>query len=739
MSKKNSIKKAAALMLGLALTVGATGCDFISTDSVKDLQQTVATVNISSLIAEKSDIAEFADDLNAVIDFGGVSKDIPKRDLVSYFMSVGYTYVQSYGYSYTDTFNMLLDMLVSRKIVTQYAVVYYLKKGLTANGCQQFIDNDKTAQGLSDKEKALIAEHPEVSAMKYFLTENGAKNDLFEKVLYQMKSSINSSLDSTEQTYITAAEEEHDHGTPRTTPTGVDTEKEDFFIAPKVDDQNEVSRYEVYTGFNQNGIPYGYEALDGSNQYTRRKAYNAFIGNLDDNGLLKKTDNPTVFSEMDYYYVELASRLEQALIEKYTDDLIAEGDTELQAAYMTDRYTQTYNAQKVAYDADTNAFSADLDALSDTKFVTYAPDLGEGFNYGFVYNILLPFSEEQNRLYAAEEARSTDAFELYGYRAKLLEDVKGKDLRDSWFSEHDHANYAFKATDAGVDYYANGGSEYIFFENNLTNNERYEKLNVYLGQYPFNGSVVKDEDDGKFELKATALGIDAFLGEMENYIEYAVGADSITKPFASTDVTVKKATNAEGYWNEYKKNGNYVNVEDDGKTFTDYSEFIYYAGKVNVGNSTPANYFNPETAGYKAAAAFNELMFAYSTDTGCLNTYMGYLVDPFSTNFVPEFEYAAQWAIKQGAGTYVVCPSTYGWHIIYVTCVFGAGDVYGGYVEAEAETEGTFSYMYMEALKAEYSSQYANKEQTRLILEFDNDSCVSRNQKAYQDLLDLDK
>jgi hypothetical protein len=47
--------------------------------------------------------------------------------------------------------------------------------------------------------------------------------------------------------------------------------------------------------------------------------------------------------------------------------------------------------------------------------------------------------------------------------------------------------------------------------------------------------------------------------------------------------------------------------------------------------------------------------------------------------------------------------------------------------------------MYKEALKAEYSADYANKEQTRLILAYDNDSCVNRNQKAYQDLLDLDK
>lgn len=725
MSKKNSIKKAAALMLGLALTVGATGCDFISTDSVKDLEQTVATVNIASML--DGDFAEYEDDLNAIIELGGIGKDIPKRDLVSYFMSVGYTYVQSYGYTYTDTFNMLLDMLVSRKIVTQYAVVYYLSKGYT--GYVDFINSDKSSMKTA-KANELLAAHPEVSALKYFLTEGGTKKDLFEKVLYQMNSSINSSLDSSEQNYINEeAEEEHEHATPRTTPTGVDTEKEDFYIAPKMDGEQEVDRYEVYTGFNTNGVPYGYEALDGSNQYTRRKAYNAFIGNLDDNGLLKKGDNPTVFTEMDYYYVELASRLEQALIEKYTDDLIAEGDTELSTAYMGDRYTQTYNAQKVAFDADTKAYETALNGISDTNFVTYAPVA----NYGFVYNILLPFSEEQNRLYAAEEARSTSDAELYAYRASLLGQVKGKDLRDTWFGEDEHSNYAFKATEANLPYYANanGGSEYLFFENNFTNNERYEELNVYFGQYPFNGTVTENEDGG-YKVKANTLDINAFLGEMEAYFEYAVGAGKVTKPFTENYEASKP-----GYLKGYVTDADKYTMED--KSFADYSQFMYYAGKVNVDGSNPANYFDPTTDGYKAAAAFNELMFAYSTDTGCLNTYMGYLVSPFTTSFVPEFEYAAQWAIKQGAGTYVVCPSTYGWHIIYVTAVFNSGDVYGGYVEGDSTKEGTFSYMYKEALKAEYSADYANKEQTRLILAYDNETCVNRNQKAYQDLLDLDK
>lgn len=735
MSKKNSIKKVAALVLGLALTAGATGCDFIRTDSMKDLAQTVASVNIASMLSEEDGTADFAEELNAIIDMGGVGKDIPKRDLVSYFMNVGYQYVQNYGYTYEAAFNMLLDMLVGRKIVTQYAMVYYLQNNpnLTVegdSGCQKFIETE-LSKTKSEKEKALLQAHPEISVMKYFLTENmnPDKTYLWDKTLYQMHATINASLDSTEENYITGIDEEHDHADARTTPTGVGTEKEDFYIAPRIVDGEE-DRYEVYTGLNKNGIPYGYEALDGSTVTTRKKAYNAFLSSLDDNGLIKKDDNTSVLAEMDYYYVELASHLEQALIVKYTDDLIAEGEDELTDKYFASRYQQTSAAQQQAYDKDVSAFETAIGSISDTNFVMYSPVA----NYGFVYNILLPFSAEQNRMYSAEEARSTSDAELYKYRTSLLKNVRAKDLRTTWFDEHDHANNAFdvlsynegKADAEKLGYYNSGkNSAYLFFQDNLTNNERYEELNVYLGQYPFNGSVEK-KANGEYKLKANTMKIDDFLGEMERYLKYAVGTNAI------------KDTK---YWNTYVSADNnlqYTLNEDD--TFADYSQFVYYSGKVDVGSVTAANYFNPETAGYRAAAAFNELMFAYSTDTGCLNTYMGYVVSPFKTSYVPEFEYAAQWAVEQGAGTYVVCPSTYGWHIIYVTYAYEeAGDVYGGYNSADAAKEGTFSYLYAEAMKEQYSADYANDEQNRLILEFDNDTCVSRNQKTYQDLLDLDK
>ena len=105
MNKKHTFKKAAALFLGIALSVGATGCGFITTDNQADLEQTVATVDISGKLGTVEQYKGVADEVKTVVS--KLSTDVTKRDLISYYLSTGYNYVEQYGYSYEDTFNML--------------------------------------------------------------------------------------------------------------------------------------------------------------------------------------------------------------------------------------------------------------------------------------------------------------------------------------------------------------------------------------------------------------------------------------------------------------------------------------------------------------------------------------------------------------------------------------------------------------------------------------------------------
>ena len=722
MNMKSTLKKAAAAFLTLALTVGATGCTFLVTDNEKDLKQSIATVNISGTMEKDEAYKEYADDIQSLVDKGGLVTDIPKRDLIAYFLSTGYNYVQNYGYTYEDTFNMLIDGLVEQKILTQYAVAYYLKNGkdMSVDKCMEYV-NAELAKA-STKQKALLEANPQVLTMKYFLTEGGTNSEDFDKAVYSLKKSLNSSLDSAEANYITAKDDEHTHDETRTTPTNVNTQKEDF-IPKKADGALD---YEIYTGRNALDACGTYEKVDGSTVTSRKKAYNAFLSNLQGYGLIKEGEDTANVTELDYYYLELSSSLANALVTKYGEDLQETATEFLSEEYVSAKYKELYDAQELAYKNDPTAFDTALDSVSDTSFALYGKK-----DFGFVYNILIPFSSAQSAEYAVAKNKGLSQEQLFGVRRQILEDVEAKDLRSAWFcADNEDEHYAYLNTEC---YTANNAErKYLFFENNFTKTEEYEGLKQYAGKYSYNGTVkTPDENDGEWGLTPNKMKIgtaseNGFIQEMESYIEYVVGGD-----------VVGTGTYHTAY------NGNYVSESNK----VDYSKFVYYTNKVTLTNTSRADFFNKEKkAGeetvkndsYLALSAVNELMFAYSTDTGCLNSYMGYVVSPYKTDFVPEFEYAAQYAVQQGVGTIVVAPSDYGWHIIYCSFKFEEGDVYGGYKHSEKDIEGTFSNLFYESLKSSASGSYTTAAQNDVLNRYNDDNAVTKHEKAYKDLLKLD-
>ena len=219
--------------------------------------------------------------------------------------------------------------------------------------------------------------------------------------------------------------------------------------------------------------------------------------------------------------------------------------------------------------------------------------------------------------------------------------------------------------------------------------------------------------------------IEQLIDEMEEYIDFALGAT------AGQDLAKGSKLSAYGDKNYTTK---YVDTVTEK---TDFSKFMYYEGSVNFTDGKgAANHFDKTAQAYNALAAVNELMFAYSTDTGCLNSYLGYAVSPYGTDFVPEFEYAAQYVVRKGVGSYVVAPSQYGWHIIYCSFKFDQGDVYGGFNAADVETEGTFSYMFYESLKSTTATNHANAAQSAVLEKYE--TAATRHVETYQDLLDLD-
>ena len=720
MNKKNNFKKAAALLLGIALAAGSTGCNFIVTNNEKDLAQTVAEIDISGSLKvdPNSEYQAVADDVAAIVK--NLSTDISKRDLVAYFLSVGYQYVESYGYTYEATFNMLMDGLVSREIMIQYAIAYYLKNNneLSVKGCNDYIALQLSK--ASEDEKELLKAHPEVLTLKYFLTEGQEGEEAeadYDRAVYSLKKSLNNSLDSLESGYIKAQSEEHDHAEARTLPSGVDTEKSDY----------STKNYEVYTGRNTPDKCGEYERLDGSTPSTRQNAYNSFLANLQSYNMIstsgEEVEDTSKVTNLNYYYVELASSLGQALINKYYEDLAEAATASIDETYATAKYNEILAAQQQKYEGAPSTFATAMDSVSDTSFLLYGLK-----NFGYVYNILIPFSTSQNVQYtAAKNNTANSQDDLYNIRKSILNNVKGKDLRDTWISEHDHANYSFKGEDG----------KYYFFEEGLTGTEKYEKLKQYAGTYAFNGTV--EEVDGELEVTANSVDIDTFIDIMESQINKTVGSNVANGSYDAS----------------YAKDAKNTVYTDEATGKVDYSKFVYYTGKADLGTVAAKDYFNENSNVYKAVSAVNELMFAYSTDPGCLNTYYGYSVSPYSTNFVKEFEYAAQEAVKGGVGTYVVCATDYGWHIIFASYVFNGGEVYSvddcelckdkeqctGYhhVEAvgEAKVEGSFSNLFYESLKSTVASSTSTEVQNNVLNRYNNDNSVTLYKDRYQDLLDL--
>ena len=721
MKKKRII--GGVLATAIAITATMPGCGLISTDSEKDMTQVIAKVDISKAENFESGLDAYTEVLE--------STDIVKRDLIAYFLNVGYSYIQS-GMSYADTFVELVDALTDNAIVTQYSTMYILK-----NKAEK---ESKTADAVIDE---FLSYDDEATRYEYLLGCTGYNatektwttvSDDVNYARYSHYSSLNNSIDSYERELLDESDDDTAGTESRTAPTGIDTEVEEFYPTTA---QGELD-YGVYTGYAgyllADSGDYQEDALDNTKRTTRMRAYNNFINILKANYLVTREENLMDVMSLNYVHDEYVSFLQQMVIQEYYDLYEATLDDEIKNvssgnyAFLQNQYDELLNTQK-SYE-DKTAFESALGSMSDTSFMLYSPDTtdtDEDYAYGFVYNILLPFSKSQARaLTVLSDQLSKEEIsenEFYEARNLLLKNIKTTDQRSAWFNGVE--DYSFDATAENVEFY-NGGDanrKHLFFENNLTdtNNTRYESIKNYIGKYSYNGAVIEAEDD--YVLIPNELSIDDMLDEFSAYVNYVLTG------------------NVNGGKVRLNKTANYYGVQDfmDADDEVDYSNFVYATGSVNVGTFDKANLFNETTDQYKAMAAINELQYAYTTDTGVLSNYIGYNVSAYETSFIKEFEYATQQAIKNGAGSFAVCAGDYGWHLIYVTFAFDAigGEVYDP-DWTKIETEGTFEYNFYEWLKSSQLTNAINNRRTVLMQLYGGEKTVTLFEETYQDLLEIE-
>lgn len=735
-----------AAVFGLGMFAG---CDLISTDNKRDMEQIVAEVNIGSDEDSLNDMfatifggsyaleGDVAENLSSIV----TTENVYKRDLVAYFINYGYSYVSSGSYTYAQVFEMMMQSLVSRKIMVQYAMLYYLNEGevvvdrdslseevladpeaygyeVVVDGNGQATDGIRVKGGLTVKDflgvknaEGLKGDKQVLEMIGYFLTDD-EKN--FAE--YSLRLAINNAIDEQEKAIITAEGGDTDEEAARTTPTGANQTDDDYY--PKDEEGN--LYYQIYTGSNYNEDLGEYEKVDGSTPVTRKKAYNAFINSLIRNYLKDESESAADLASLDYYSVELKTQYEQMMINKFSDTLALNMTAQRENADLQSRYNLMYDTQRAKASTGTSSsFTGTMDSMSDSSFVLYSPAAG----YGFVYNVLLPFSTSQSNMLTAFKNSNTTAAYL-AERNRMAGDILGSDQRASWFTGEE--DYSFDAAKEGVSYYDNGGkgTSYLFFKDSYTGGGT--GIDRYAGKYPFQGSVSKEDDE--YEIVPAEIDIDGFLEELDGYLGYV-----------DKGLSLEGSTEA-GFYDRTAQD--FILENTAGGIEYDYSQAIYYKGSVlGLGDVTPSSLLAEGSASYNAISAFNDLMFAYSTDTGCLNTYLGYSVAAkgYSTSYVAEFEYAAQEAVAEGTGTVYVVLTDYGWHVIYVSMALPADKVYGeeGFVYDERNTEGTFSYYFYQTMKEEVSASYSSDIQDRIIELLNNDKNVTVYEKRYSDLTSL--
>ncbi len=705
-----------AAVIALAAVMGCScaafaGCDLVTKDLNKDYRQIIAEVDLTRSPDFEGD-GVFAS-VKGVVE----NKPILKRDMISTYIANGANVQSQYGWSYLDTFNAIADSLVNRQVFVQYCKAYLAKNyGYTVDGYQNAIAGEFSSDAAR-----------RAAGLAYFLDED-------EKAAadYTFRKTVNDAIDTLEEGFIKIEEDEHDHTADadvRTLPTGAETENDEYFDPD----------YRIYTG--KETALGSYEKVEGSRPATRIKAYKKFLSNLRANDLLDKNENTSDFESMNYCALERESAYETAIINKVLDKFREEEEKKLTAEWAEGLFNETVAAQRAGYTKDKTSFESALDGMSNTSFVLAAPRSTVGGvekydAYGFVINILLPFSATQTQtLNEASNDYNDPQGGKFAARAALLRGVTATDQRGTWFTGHTDYSYT-----AGADAYTGGNADrtYLFFENSVTKssgeNARYEKLANYYGQYTYNGKVVKTETDGDTEYTITPnkITIDGFLSEMKGYLQAAGVQAEVTQ-----EVPADYYTQTQYYFTEGEKKGE-----------VDYSKFIYEAGKIaafdpaNGGTAFDANrMFVAGTNENKAFSVINELSFAYNTDTAGLNSYLGYDVSPYKTSYMAEFEYAAQWAVAQGAGTYAVVPTDYGWHIIY--CTFSFADVAADQASPftfdydKRGEEDTFSYYYFEQLKATAVDTAATNRRTDAVNQY-IEACSDVYSDRFSDLTGLD-
>lgn len=360
-----NIKKFLAVILVtiIAITVFA-GCDVITKNEERDYNQSLATVK-----------------------YAGLTSTVTKGEFKESFNSLAYYYVYYYGYTVDEAATSILDSLAQRKLLILYVRDEIAKKQGVAN-------TTAVADLLNAVEKNEAVKSANESMAKWY-------KQVFEELWKEANSSTDNKTDDkkdddkVDETDKIAArptrpakkEAEVDYTKPLDPAKAeikfFEKAKKDLFTAKEWEELNKV---------------------EGKVDYVD-KALNELKKQLADN-----------YKSYDYY---LNSAYETQLIAKYKRELSKDfnpDDAAIKSEY--DRYV-SLNKEKFSIETEANYKSAISSSLTNT---VYHPSTEHG--YGYVFNILFKFSDEQSTELKNFTAGQPDKELVKAFRDKLAKGIK---------------------------------------------------------------------------------------------------------------------------------------------------------------------------------------------------------------------------------------------------------------------------------------------------------------------------
>jgi len=596
MKKRSTfLTKIISLVLVVVCSLGIlSGCSLVKTDMEKDGNLKVATVQIEN----------------------GINKtNIYKKDMYAAYVSYGYYYVNNYGYTLADTYQMILDNLIQNAVVVQYA-----KKELV----RVYDEIVNSTDELTDfrqyfKENAKIANTTQTltvnSDIDLFLTEYQIAESL-----YNVKKSITDLIDSFIETEEEVEEEKESVSlTARANPFEEEEEEElnEWELIDKVPSEEDIAicakNLDVEVSeipatvtdsmYNLNYYMYTTYNFDVSTK-ERQRAFNEAINGYRNLGIISKNEYHSSANALEYEYFkkQFYTEKSQQLVLFYQDSLEDLVKDELTYEMLYQDYKDLYVTQEAKFKNNHEAYEKALESATEDAPIVYHPFDG----YGYVSNLLLGFSTEQTaELTSFKAQEGIKVQDTNDFRNKLVNALLVKDQRISWATEgygmYDNDKYTFD-------------DKYLLTSNTTLK----DLLGSFIGKVENPTSSTEDDENGleKTTWKVTN-GIATAISYKDFYDTYLSGCLGFASDIASVT----------------------FNPSNDS------------------GVATLTNYDDD---------SMRDLIYAFSTDPGSLSSKNGYIYSPITsaTTYVPEFAAAAKAIVKAGEGAYTLVVTDYGVHVM---------------------------------------------------------------------------